>query len=249
MGKTGLSNDDIGVFFISPCPAKVTAVKQPLALEKSDVSGVIPVKDVYRRLVPVMKSIDKVEKLSRSGKDGIRWARSGGETEALGICNYIAVDGIHNVIKMLEELEDDKLKTIEFIEALACTSGCTGGPLNVENEFVANSRIRNLTEHLEKGEGEEGTLKLEWDKKVDYEPFSPLDTDIGKAMQKMQQLEEIYERLPQLDCGSCGSPSCRDFAEDIVRGKAQERDCIFRLREKIQLLAKEIEELGKMINE
>ena len=65
----------------------------------------------------------------------------------------------------------------------------------------------------------------------------------------MQQMEEIYQRLPQLDCGSCGSPSCRDFAEDIVRGKAQERDCIFRLREKIEMLAKEITELGKMVEE
>ncbi len=249
MEKTGLEDDEIGVFFISPCPAKVTAVKQPLALDKSSVSGVIPVKDVYMKLVHALKSVDKIEKLSVSGKDGIRWARSGGETEALGIKNYIAVDGIHNVIKMLEELEDEKLNNIEFIEALACTSGCTGGPLNVENEFVANSRIRNLTEHLEKGEAKGENLSLMWDKKVEYEPFSPLDTDINKALTKMQQLEEIYARLPQLDCGSCGSPSCRDFAEDIVRGKAQERDCIFRLREKIEVLAKEIEELGKMINE
>lgn len=247
--KTGLPESEIGIFFISPCTAKITAVKQPLALEKSEVDGVIPVKDVYMKLAQAIKNIDNVEKLSVSGKDGIRWARSGGETDALGISSYIAVDGIHNVIKMLEELEDDKLSNIEFIEALACTSGCTGGPLNVENEFVANSRIRNLTENLEKGEGKCDGMNLYWDKKVEYEPFSPLDKDISKALIKMQQLEEIYERLPQLDCGSCGSPSCRDFAEDIVRGKAQEKDCIFRLREKIQLLAKEIEELGKMINE
>lgn len=249
MKKTGLSNEEIGIFFISPCAAKVTAVKQPLALAKSDVSGVISVKDVYMKLAQALPKIEKIEKLSVAGKEGIRWARSGGETEALGIKNYIAVDGIHNVIKMLEELEDEKIKNIDFIEALACNSGCTGGPLNVENEFVANSRIRNLTEEIEGSVTETKDIKLFWDKKVDYEPFSPLDPDINVAMKKMQQLEEIYNRLPRLDCGSCGSPSCRDFAEDIVRGKAQERDCIFRLREKIEMLAKEITELGKMINE
>lgn len=245
--KTGLRDEEIGIFFISPCPAKVTAVKQPLALEKSEVSGVISVKDVYIRLAQALHTVENVEKLSVSGKEGIRWARSGGETEALGISNYIAVDGIHNVIKMLEELEDEKIKNIDFIEALACTSGCTGGPLNVENEFVANSRIRNLTENLEGDAVRVEGVKVYWDKKVDYEPFSPLDTDMNEAMRKMKQLEEIYARLPQLDCGSCGSPSCRDFAEDIVRGKAQEKDCIFRLREKIEMLAKEITELGKMI--
>ena len=107
--KTGLSDEEIGVFFISPCPAKVTAVKQPLALAKSDVSGVIAIKDVYMRLAHALQGVKEVEKLSVAGKDGVRWARSGGETEALGISNYIAVDGIHNVIKMLEELEDDEL--------------------------------------------------------------------------------------------------------------------------------------------
>lgn len=247
--ETGLSDDEIGIFFISPCPAKVTAVKQPLALTKSSVSGVISVKDVYIKLAQALHTVKNVEKLSVSGKDGIRWALSGGETRALGISNYIAVDGIHNVIKMLEELEDEKIQNIDFIEALACNSGCTGGPLNVENEFVANSRIRNLTQNIGTNEVKEEDINLYWDKKIDYEPFSPLDSDMNEAMRKMQQLEEIYSRLPQLDCGSCGSPSCRDFAEDIVRGKAQERDCIFRLREKIEMLAKEIAELGKMIND
>ena len=247
--KTGFSDDEIGIFFISPCPAKVTAVKQPLALEKSAVSGVIAVKDVYMRLAHALQGVKEVEKLSVAGKDGVRWARSGGETEALGISNYIAVDGIHNVIKMLEELEDDKLNNVEFIEALACNSGCTGGPLNVENEFVANSRIRNLSENLVGKPVDYDGISLFWDKKVDYEPYSPLDPDINEAMRKMQLMEEIYNRLPQLDCGSCGSPNCREFAEDIVRGKAQERDCIFRLREKIEMLAKEITELSKMIDE
>ena len=191
-----------------------------------------------------------MEKLSVAGRDGVRWARSGGEAAALGIKNYIAVDGIHNVIKILEELEDEKLKNIDYIEALACVSGCTGGPLNVENEFIANSRIRNITEDMENAQVKaDDDISLFWDKKVDYQPFSPLDSDMGEAMRKMAVLEEIYQRLPQLDCGSCGSPTCREFAEDIVRGKAQEKDCIFRLREKIEMLAKEITEISKMINE
>ena len=247
--KTGLKPEEIGVFFISPCTAKVTAVKQPLALAKSEVDGVLAVKDVYMRLAQAIPSVKEVEKLSFAGKEGINWARSGGEAKALGIKNYIAVDGIHNVIRLLEEVEDEKIKNIDFIEALACNSGCTGGPLNVENEFVANSRLRNMTEGIENFAAECEGLNLLWDKRVEYEPFSPLDKDMSEALRKMQQMEEIYQRLPQLDCGSCGSPSCRDFAEDIVRGKAQERDCIFRLREKIEMLAKEITELGKMVEE
>ena len=247
--KTGLDNDKIGVFFITPCPAKVTAIKQPLALSRSDVSGVIPVKDIYIRLAQTLKNIEKVEKLSYAGREGVNWALSGGEASALGIKNYIAVDGIHNVVRILEQLEDDKLIDVEFIEALACVSGCTGGPLNVENEFVANSKIRNITEKMPSRENGCDDINLFWERKVGYKPISPLSEDMAEAMRKMKLLEEIYEKLPQLDCGSCGSPSCRDFAEDIVRGKANERDCIFRLREKIELLAKEITEISRMINE
>ena len=67
-----------------------------------------------------------------------------------------------------------------------------------------------------------------------------LDEDISKAMEKAMKIEEIYDRLPKLDCGSCGSPGCRDLAEDIVRGYANETDCIFKLKERINTLAREM---------
>ena len=52
--------------------------------------------------------------------------------------------------------------------------------------------------------------------------------------QMSKQLNEIAARLPGLDCGSCGSPSCKALAEDIVRGDAYESDCIFKMKERIQ---------------
>lgn len=44
-------------------------------------------------------------------------------------------------------------------------------------------------------------------------------------------MNEIEKTLPGLDCGTCGAPSCRDLAEDIVRGKASIEDCVFFARE------------------
>ena len=63
-----------------------------------------------------------------------------------------------------------------------------------------------------------------------------LDEDLGKAMEMMTQLESIYGDLPKLDCGSCGAPTCRALAEDIVKGKAKETDCIHKLKAKIQIV-------------
>jgi Na+-translocating ferredoxin:NAD+ oxidoreductase RNF subunit RnfB len=41
----------------------------------------------------------------------------------------------------------------------------------------------------------------------------------------MADIQRIRETLPCIDCGSCGAPNCRAFAEDVVRGKADINDC------------------------
>lgn len=46
-------------------------------------------------------------------------------------------------------------------------------------------------------------------------------------MEKMEQIRRITESLPCIDCGACGSPSCRVFAEDIVAGRAEPDMCVF----------------------
>lgn len=242
--RTGLPDEDIGVFFITPCPAKVTAIKWPIALEKSNIDGAISIKDVYMRLAHSIDKINGVEHLTVAGRSGVRWANHGGEAEALGCDRYIAVDGIANVIEVLDQLEDEKIRGVDFIEVLACTGGCVGGSLTVENNFVANSRIRRISQQLDdkKGVIENGD-ELYWNKKIEYKPFTPLDENLSAAMQKAIRMNEIYAGLPQLDCGSCGAPSCQALAEDIVRGKANETDCIFKLRARVSELAKEMAEL------
>ena len=32
------------------------------------------------------------------------------------------------------------------------------------------------------------------------------------------------------DCGSCGSPNCRSFAEDVVKGEVSSNECIVMMR-------------------
>jgi Na+-translocating ferredoxin:NAD+ oxidoreductase RNF subunit RnfB len=74
-----------------------------------------------------------------------------------------------------------------------------------------------------------------------------LDSDVSKALEKMERLDQITNELPGLDCGACGSPSCRSLAEDIVRGLAFETDCVIKLREKVKMLAEEILSLARII--
>ncbi len=245
--KTGFAPEEVGVFFISPCPAKVTSVKSPLTLEKSNVSGVITAKSAFKKIISIIEDIKEEENLSVSGYEGIFWARSGGECLGTGSADTIAVDEVHNVITVLEEIENDKMTSVDFVELSACPSGCSGGALNIENPFLASSRISQQS----KKKPQLREIKdldidgLRWEKEVQSVTFTPLDSDLGEAMRKMEQMEEIYERLPKLDCGSCGSPTCRSLAEDIVRGFASENDCIFLMREKVRDLAKELFELNE----
>ena len=81
---------------------------------------------------------------------GVGWANSGGEANAVCPDNALAVDGIENVIRVLEEVENNKLSDLTFLECSACTGGCVGGPLNFENNYVARSSIRRLVEERER---------------------------------------------------------------------------------------------------
>ena len=243
-----VSPDEIGVFFITPCAAKVTSVKAPYEKARSYVEGVISIKDIYLRLLNSIDKVKRFEDLEQAAFEGIRWANSGGESLALGTDKFLAVDGIHNVITILEEIENDRLEDVEFIEALACMGGCLGGPLTVENVYVAKTRLKkfidqaksNTTSSDRADENEDG---LEWTGIIEYKPVMKLDENMQKAMEKLEALELICKDLPGLDCGACGAPSCRALAEDIVRGNANETDCVFKLREKVRALAVQMMEL------
>lgn len=87
------------------------------------------------------------------------------------------------------------------------------------------------------------------DKHISANSAMRLDDDIVEAMRKMEQMEEIVRRLPGYDCGSCGSPTCRTFAEDIVRGYCNEMDCIHILKEQLKVMAQKMVELAKTTRE
>ncbi len=249
--KTGLPAEKIGAVFISPCPAKVTATKMPLGTEKSAVDAVVAVSDIYTQLLPFMKQTasEPPKTVSEAGKIGLSWGSSSGEASGLINDNYLAADGIENVIRVLEDLEDEKFRDVDFIELNACSGGCVGGVLNVENPYVARTKLYRIRKHLPVSMNhiEEIGPEMLWDTPLEYVPVLKLDEDMGAAMEKMARVEEIADSLEGLDCGSCGAPSCRALAEDVVRGVASVDDCVFKYKAGIQSLLKDIHKLEHYI--
>jgi iron only hydrogenase large subunit-like protein len=252
-----LPADKIGIWFITPCPAKMTAIRQPLGFEKSNITGAIGISQIYGDLLKILHNSPKPEKTYRRASWlGIGWAVAGGETAGVEVPNTLIVHDIHSVSNVLEQVALGKLKNIDYIETLACAGGCIGGPLTVENRFVAEHRMRQRIRELkrrdlqndgQRTEGTETALNVTQRGVIEPRPVMRLDEDIFKAMHKVELMEKTLERLPGLDCGSCGSPTCKALAEDIVQGRASEMDCVFKLRERVHELAKEMMGLAEKL--
>lgn len=258
--RMGIPYEEIGAFFISPCPAKVTEWKNPMTTKHSAVSGVIGANLVYKDIVKyLLKNNAKggtSPKFHRATKRGMAWGYVTGESKSIDFGIGLAVSGIRNVMSLLEEIERGELKDVDFIELQACTGGCIGGPLNIHNVFVGRVRLREL---IRKHGGQpefyteaqllemyrQGTFKAT--EAVQPRAIMTLDEDVSQALIKMERLDQITNELPGLDCGACGSPSCRALAEDIIRGIAFETDCVIKLREKVKTLAEEILDLARIV--
>ena len=136
--EVGARAEEIGAFFITPCPAKVTAIKQPIGFQNSWVDGAIPVTTVYARMLKVLPYAEDTPGLQQASALGVQWGRATGEEKAVSVPRRLAVDGIHSVIEVLEEIEMGKFHDIDFIERQASPGGgCVGGPLTVQNAFRA----------------------------------------------------------------------------------------------------------------
>ena len=248
--KTGLPSEDSGIIFISPCPSKVSYAKAPLGIEKSNIDNVVAIKDVYPLLLPHMsKDESQLKPLSNSGRIGLGWGNAGGEVGGLLIDSYLAADGIVNILRVLEAIEDEKIHGLKFIELNACNGGCVGGTLTVENAYVATTKTKRLLRYQPVSKSHLSTHpeieSLYWDDDVEYEPVFRLGNTFKESLEMMSTVEELTKKFPGLDCGSCGAPTCQTLAEDIVRGVATSNDCIYVLREHIASLSKEIDFLSK----
>ncbi|MFC2164002.1 [Fe-Fe] hydrogenase large subunit C-terminal domain-containing protein [Acidobacteriota bacterium] len=257
--QLGLKESDIGIFYLTPCPAKMISIKQPAEKGRSHLDGAISISDIFGPLLSALEDVEK-ETYRKDLEDicilGMGWAMVGGICRTLRLKNSLAVSGLGEIIKVFDDIETGKLRNIDFIEAYSCPQGCVGGSLTVENSYTSHNKVLKLIETLEyeqiKACPDIREVRKLYKKdyfslsgKFESRPLKPLDSDLAKAIKKRKKKEEIYESLPKINCGVCGAPTCITFAEDIVRGEAELTDCIFNLPKKFATLS---QELSKMLD-
>jgi iron only hydrogenase large subunit-like protein len=236
--QLGLKSEDIGIIYVAPCPAKIVSIKKPAEKSRSYYDGAVSVRDAYAALLPHIKVI--LEKFHEnqvppefSFNPG--WAALGGFTRSVRMENWLAVSGLDHVMKIFDDIENSRLRNIDFIEASPCLLGCIGGSFNVENPYVARTNNIKQRAKYEKSieideeeidrKLEEGFFSLE--DQILPRPTKYFDTDLETSIKRMKEIGKVCQRLPNINCGCCGAPTCRAFAEDFVRGEAELTDCIF----------------------
>ena len=248
----GVDPKDIGVFFITPCAAKMTAIRNPIGHAKSAADGAISVLEIYGHIHPLVGKIKPASRKPDFSPFGMGWAGSGGELDAAAPRNSIAVDGIDNVIRVLEEVDNNKITDLDYFEGSACLGGCVGGPLNYENNYLARNTIQTIQNAMAPSSPEQLARSadlaqddLYFDQEILENDSMKLHESIASAIERMEEMNRIIEELPGYDCGSCGSPTCRSFAEDIVRGNFNENDCIYILKDTLKVMAQKMVDISK----
>ncbi len=235
-----LKSEEIGVCFISPCPAKASYVKNGFGSYKSQVDIVVSISDIYFQLINAMSRNNNIKTILHSGMIGIGWARSGGEATSLFNEDYLAADGIEHVNKVLDQIENGNIPELEFVELNACTGGCVGGVLTMQNPFIAKAKLQTLRRYLpvsqnflSKEEEKQVPDSYLFDEIPSYYPISRLHESRSESMRMLSEIQKLRETLPGIDCGSCGAPTCRAFAEDVIRGNADVNGCIIAHRNEL----------------
>ncbi|MFH1436478.1 MAG: [Fe-Fe] hydrogenase large subunit C-terminal domain-containing protein [Pseudomonadota bacterium] len=244
--KLGLPEEDIGVLYITPCSAKINAIKDPPARKKSTIDAAMAIKDMYMRIANKLFTIrDSIteddEMYMRASGLGISWGMVGGEIANFDHSECIAVSGIRDVIKILEDIDRGRFSNLRYLELRACREGCLGGNLNVEDRYVARMNLIRLVDMFgstPKFDREklmrthQSYFSFEKEPSPIRETEAPLNRRRDTAIEMLNRVIEIHGSLKQIDCGACGSPDCATFAEDVVREYSTLDQCVFIGRDK-----------------
>ena len=217
-----LKPEEIGVCFISPCPAKASYVKNGFAGYQSQVDVVVSISDLYFQLINAITSTDDVENLSSSGMVGIGWASTGGEASALFNDRYLSADGIDNVNRVLDQIENGNIPPLEFVELNACPGGCVGGVMTIQNPYIAKARLQTLRRYLPVSQNflpsDQQYIPEDYffNEMPEYQPISQLSDSMAKSMRMLADIQTL--KAPDMVHGGLQSPPVLCFCAGAFTG-------------------------------
>ncbi len=147
---------------------------------------------------------------------------------------YLALDGVENCMAALKDIESGKIHKC-FIEMSACVGSCVGGP--VMEKYNNSSPVRDYMavsgfageRDFVVDQPSPDALKKQFSFIERKQPL-PGEAEIAAVLRQMGK----FKPSDELNCGSCGYPSCREKAIAICQGKADISMCLPFLKDKAE---------------
>ncbi len=159
------------------------------------------------------------------------------------------VTGLQNCINFLKGFchMDKKLRP-KFMEMMACSGGCLGGPYGVTTDDIYSKKHR-LLDLLSRGE-----LQIKANPEASQRPSLSSNDLIRKFQDRKVNFpvpdeEQIKNILAQsgkfypedeFNCGACGFSSCREKAVAVFHGHAEPQMCIPYMRKRAESISNQV---------
>lgn len=230
---------DVKVIHITPCLARIKECN-----ESEYVDGVITFEQLMRwfldaDITPEKELLDEYEEKGFDNEggysriypivDGIiydlqhQYCKFTG-TEYIEGYDLVAVSGLTNVTKILDEMHKGNIKHA-FVEGSACYGGCVNGP------FMPKMRSTGYRARIEvKKYADSANRSKHYDVssvEAEYKP-TPVHQDMPSEEEIRAILAQIgkYSKAQELNCGSCGYATCREKAIAVYQKKAELYICM-----------------------
>ncbi len=220
------------VVFIGPCVAKKD--------EANYYEGIVDAALTFEELTQWMQSenisIDLNEPKESIEKSRARFfPTTGGIIKSIINKNenytYIAVDGVDNCMKALDEIGQGKIAKC-FVEMSACVGSCIGGPVMEKYRKKPLIDYMAVNKYAGSEDFEVEMLSSEFLRKnfvpIELKNSTPSEHELKKILTQLGK----DSKEDELDCGSCGYNTCREKAAAVYYGKADLSMCLPSLYEK-----------------
>ena len=229
--------DDIGVVFAGPCIAKKK--------EADDNPDLLNIAITFRELrqwfeeegidLSAMSSGTGNDFIPTRAREGALYPIEGGmiagiePTGSITDCSFMTFSGIRAIQDALTDLERLKDRGPVFLELLACEGGCVNGPQINRTGATALKRYDVIRTAAVDSPIRQNRQTVP----VEHLWKSPA---VPAHRYTAEQIREALKRIgkfgpeDELNCGSCGYDTCRNFAEAMLDDRAEEKMCMGYIR-------------------
>ena len=145
-------------------------------------------------------------------------------TEYIEGYDLVAVSGLANVTKILDEMQKGNIKHA-FVEAHSCYGGCVNGPFMPKMRstgYKARIEVKNYADSANRSKHYDvSSVKAEY-KAMPVHQDMPSEEEIRAILAQIGK----YSKAQELNCGSCGYATCREKAIAVYQKKAELYICM-----------------------